>query len=123
MVVRGTATSAQIGLVRCYQEDLAHRDIGGLSSLMANTGSDSITGADLQYSMYARRTPVTATFTLNPFDTTDVSLTIAYRGGAVASTDLTNVVAFGGPSVWRIDIGTSWDPQVRQPRQPAGFPL
>lgn len=56
---------------------------------MAQTGSMSITGADLKYSADARRTPVTATFTPNPSDTTDVSLTIAYRGGAVASTDLT----------------------------------
>ena len=38
LVVRGTATPTQIGLVRCYQEDLAHHDVGGLSSLTADGG-------------------------------------------------------------------------------------
>ena len=70
-----------------------------------------------------RRTKHTGdgTFAPNPSDTTDALLAITYLGVAVESTDLTNMAAFGGPSVWRIDIGTSWDPQVRQPQnQSAG---
>jgi hypothetical protein len=68
-----------------------------------------ITNADFQYAADARSTPATATFRPNPVDSTDVNVTIAYRDGIVEQVGLTNMVAFGGPSVWRIDIGSMWD--------------
>ena len=62
-----------------------------------------------KYSADAQRTPVTATFTPNPSDITDVTLKLTYTGGSTYTTDLTNMAAFGKASVWRIDIGTGWD--------------
>lgn len=108
--VRGPATAEQVGLVRCYLRSLARRSTSGLTVLMAVTEARArITSADFQYAADARSTPATATFRPNPVDPTDVTVTIAYRDGALEEVGLTNMVAFGGPSVWRMDIGSMWD--------------
>jgi len=110
MQVRGTASSVQTGLVRCYLRAMAHRDTDGLGLLMANVGPNShITSGDLVYSHDARAGTATATFVPNPSDATFVKLTITYRDGVVETTGLYNMIAFGKVSVWRMAIGSSWD--------------
>lgn len=104
--VSGKATSAQAGLVRCYLQALAKRDSTGLSALAVKYQGVHITKDDLIHSSDSRAGPATATFRPNPSDSTDVAVTIRYADGAMEQTGLTNMIAFGGHSAWRMDIGT-----------------
>ncbi len=105
LTVRGTATPAQVNLARCYVKDLAHRDTGGLTTLMVPGRQTGITPADLVYSKDARHTPATAVFTPNPADTTYLNLTISYPGHVTEHTGMMNVDTQSGTD-WRMDIGT-----------------
>lgn len=108
--IRGTATPAQAGLVRCYVRALAHRDTGALLAAAAGIPPVRITGADLAYSADARAGPATATFTPNPADGTSCKVTITYADGATENTSIMNMIAMGGPSAWRMTIGTDLHP-------------
>jgi hypothetical protein len=103
--VRG-ASAAQAGLARCYVRDLASRDSGGLAAMSADSPHIRITGADLARSADARSGPASAVCTPNPSDPTDVNVTITFADGATESTGMMNMIAMGGPSVWRMNIGT-----------------
>jgi hypothetical protein len=104
--VQGVSTGQQVGLVRCYLQALATRDATMLTTVAANIPPVRITKADLAYSADARAGLATATFAPNPFDTTDVLLTIVYANGVRESTGIMNMIAMGGPSGWRMTIGT-----------------
>src|SRR6516165_10112815 len=52
--VRGTASPAHAGLVRCYLRALAGRDAAGLMAVAADIPPVRITSADLAYSADAR---------------------------------------------------------------------
>jgi hypothetical protein len=108
--VRGTATPEQAGLVRCYLRALAMRDAAGLMAVAEYIPAVRITPADLAHSADARAGLATATFTPNPSDDTDVLLTITYADGARETTGIINMIAMGGPSGWRLPIGTVIDP-------------
>jgi hypothetical protein len=105
--VRGTASPAQTGLVRCYLRALASRDTAGLMAVAAGIPPVRITSADLRYPADARAGPATATFTPNPDDTTSASVTITYADGVHENTSMMNMIAMGGPSGWRMNIGTA----------------
>jgi hypothetical protein len=104
--VRGTASPAQAGLVRCYLRALASRDTAGLTAVAADIPPVRITSADLTYSADARAGLATATFTPNPNDTTFAGVTITYADGVQENTSMMNMIAMGGPSGWRMNIGT-----------------
>jgi len=104
--VRGTASPAQAGLVRCYVRALASRDTAGLTAVAADIPPVRITSADLTYSADARAGLATATFTPNPNDTTSAFVTITYADGVQENTSMMNMIAMGGPSGWRMNIGT-----------------
>jgi hypothetical protein len=53
--VRGTASRAQAGLVRCYLRALASRDTAGLMGVAAYIPPARITKADFTHSADARR--------------------------------------------------------------------
>jgi hypothetical protein len=108
--VRGTASPAQAGLVRCYLRALASRDTAGLMAVAADIPPVRITNADLKYSADARAGLATATFTPNPNDTTFASVTIAYADGVHDNASMMNMIAMGGPSGWRMDIGAVINP-------------
>jgi hypothetical protein len=108
--VRGTATRAQAGLVRCYLRALAARDTAGLMAVADYDPAVRITTADLAHSTDARAGLATATFTPSEVDSTYVSLTISYDDGARESTGIINMIAMGGGSGWRIPIGTVINP-------------
>jgi hypothetical protein len=108
--IRGEATGEQTGLVRCYLRALAGRDTAGLLAVAANIPPVRITGADLAHSADAQSGVATATFTPNPSDSTDVLLGIRYADGARAQLGLLNMIAMGGPSAWRLTIGTDVNP-------------
>jgi hypothetical protein len=105
--VRGTASPAQAGLVRCYLRALASRDATGLMSVAADIPPVRITSADLAYSADARAGLATATFTPNREDTTSVFVIITYAAGVREYASMMNMVAMGGPSGWRMNIGTA----------------
>jgi hypothetical protein len=107
---RGTPTAAQEGLVRCYLRALAGRDKAGLLAVAANIPPVRITGADLAHSADARAGVATATFTPNPSDSTSVVLSIRYADGTSAQLGMLNMIAMGGPSGWRLVIGTDVHP-------------
>jgi hypothetical protein len=65
-----------------------------------------ITSADLAYSADARAGLATATFTPNPNDNTSAFVTITYADGVRENAAMMNMIAMGGPSGWRMDIGT-----------------
>jgi hypothetical protein len=79
--VRGTASPAQAGLVRCYLRALASRDTAGLRAVAADIPPVRITSADLTYSADARAGLAAVTFTPNPNDTTFADVTITYVDG------------------------------------------
>lgn len=108
--IRGTPTAAQARLVRCYLRALAHRDVAGLLAVAANIPPVRITHADLAHAADARAGRATATFTPNSSDPTSALLTITYADGARSRLGILNMIAMGGPSVWRLVIGTDAHP-------------
>jgi hypothetical protein len=113
--VRGRATAEQARLVRCYLRGLAGHDAAQLMAVAADIPAVRITKADLAYSAGARSGLATATFTPSPVDDTYVLLTITYANGVRENTGILNMVAMGGPSYWRMTIGTA----VKPPAGPA----
>jgi hypothetical protein len=118
VVVRGTVTPAQDGLVRCYLQALANRDTAGLRAVAADIPPVRITKADLTYSADARAGLATATFTPNPEDPTSAFVLITFAHGAQEDLGMTNMVAMGGPSGWRMDIGSTTGPSGPPPSGP-----
>ena len=108
--IRGTPTAAQAGLVRCYLRALAERDTGGLAAVAGNMPPVRITQADLAHSADARSGLATATFLPADVDVAYVPLIIRYADGASDRLGLENLIAMGGPSVWRMTIGTDVSP-------------
>jgi hypothetical protein len=113
--VRGTASPAQAGLVRCYLRALASRDTAGLMTVAADIPPVRITSADLRYSADARAGLATATVTLSAVDTTGASVTIIYADGVRQNAGMMNMIAMGGPSGWRMVIGTDISPSPGPP--------
>lgn len=120
--VRGTASPAQAGLVRCYLRALAGRDTAGLMAVAADIPPVRITSADLRYSADARAGLATAAFTPNSEDPTSASVTITYADGVRENAGLQNMVAMGGPSGWRMIIGTDINPGPSGPPPAAASP-
>jgi hypothetical protein len=120
--VRGTASPAQAGLVRCYLRALAGRDTAGLTAVAADIPPVRITSADLRYSSDARAGLATAAFTPNPEDPTSASVTITYADGVRENAGMTNMIAMGGPSGWRMNIGTDINPGSSGPPPAAVSP-
>ena len=108
--VRGTASPAQAGLVRCYLRALASRDTTGLMAVAADIPPVRITSADLTYSADARAGLAAAAFTPNPNDTTSAFVTITYADGVQEGASMMNMIAMGGPSGWRMNIGAVINP-------------
>lgn len=109
--IHGKPTAAQAGLVRCYLRALARRDTAGLLAVATNIPPVRITKADLAHSADGRAGTATATFLPASVDPTFVPLTIAYADGASDQLGILNMIAMGGPSVWRIaGIGTEAHP-------------
>jgi len=109
--VRGTASPAQAGLVRCYLRALASRDTAGLMAAAGNIPPVRITRADLAHSADAGAGSATAIFTQNPSDTSSAWVDIIYADGARDDDiGLIDMNAMGGPSGWRMDIGTGISP-------------
>jgi len=110
--VRGTATSTQVGLARCYVRALANRDHAEMAAVARDLPPAHITTGLFRYSSDARAGLATATFTPNPSDSTYLYLTVRFADGTIEHTGMLNMVAMGGDSQWRMDIG--------QPGEPAG---
>jgi hypothetical protein len=108
--IRGTANSEQSGVVRCYLRALAKRDTAGLRAVADDDPAVRLTAADLAHSADARAGLATATFTPSPVDDTYVLLTIAFADGRSEKTGIMNMTAMGGPSAWRVQIGTVINP-------------
>jgi hypothetical protein len=104
--VRGTASPAQAGLVRCYLRALAGRDTAGLMTAAADIPPVRITSADLRYSADARAGLATAAVTPSPEDITFAFVIITYADGVQQNASMMNMIAMGGPSGWRMNIGT-----------------
>jgi hypothetical protein len=100
----------QAGLVRCYLRALAGRDTAGLAAVADNMPPVRITQADLAHSADARSGLATATFTQNPSDPENAFVVIRYADGAHDEVGIQNLLAMGGPSVWRMTIGTDASP-------------
>lgn len=104
--VRGGASPAQAGLVRCYLQALANGDVSGLRAVADDIPPIRITKVDLSHAADARAGLATATFRQNPSDTASAFVAIVYADGARDDLGMTNMVAMGGPSGWRMNIGT-----------------
>jgi hypothetical protein len=120
--VRGTASPAQAGLVRCYLRALASRDTAGLMAVAADIPPVRISSADLTYSADARAGLATAAFTPSPEDTTSSFVIITYADGVRENASMMNMVAMGGPSGWRMNIGTQISPGSSGPPPAAASP-
>ncbi len=115
LTTRGTYGSAQSGLARCYVRALANHDASGLMAIAADIPPVRITSADLAYSADARAGQATATFTPSPVDTSFWLVTIRYADGVTEGTSMMNMIAMGGPSGWRMTIGTDVSPSGPPP--------
>jgi len=122
--VRGKPAPKQVGLMRCYLKALAHRDKAGLLAVADNHPPVRITKADLRHSADARSGLATVAFTPNPSDPYNGVVSIAYADGAHDRLGIQNMIAFGGPSVWRLVIGTpiSTSPIGPRPASSSGPP-
>jgi hypothetical protein len=120
--IRGTATSDQEGLVRCYIQALATRDTSLMKAVAEQASGNEVTRGACRYTRDARAGVATATVTPNPSDSTDAELEIRFADAVVDETGLTNELAFGGPSIWRIDIGTIYDSSSRAQSRPGPAP-
>lgn len=104
--VRGEPAAEQAGLVRCYLKALAHRDTAGLLAIADNHPPVRITKADLRHSADARAGLATAIFTANTSDPENGVVGIVYADGAHDWLGVQNMISFGGPSAWRLVVGT-----------------
>jgi len=120
--VRGTATPAQAGLVRCYLRALASRDTAGLMAVAADIPPVRITSTDLAYAADAHAGLATATFAPSPVDTTSAFVTITYADGVQENATMMNMIAMGGSSGWRMNIGTDLNPDSSGPPSAAPGP-
>ena len=107
--VRGPASAERTGLVRCYLRALAEHDTSGLLAIADDHQAVRVTGASLAHSADGRTGPATATFTSTP-DSTYFLMTITYADGAREATSIQNMIAWGGPAVWRMNIGMQVKP-------------
>jgi hypothetical protein len=121
--VRGTPSPAQAGLIRCYLRALASQDTAGLMTVAADIPPVRITSADMTYSADARAGLATAVLTPNPEDTTSDFVIITYADGVRENASMMNMVAMGGPSDWRMNIGTEISPGSPAPPPAAASPL
>jgi hypothetical protein len=108
--VRGTATSTQVGLARCYLRALANRDHAEMAAVASNIPPAHITSGLFLYAPDARAGVATATFTPNPSDSTYAYVTIRFADGTVEDAGMLNMIAMGGHSQWRMDIGQQGEP-------------
>lgn len=104
--IHGEASSEQAGLLRCYLQALAEHDEAGLYAVAAKTPRVRITAADFKYSTDARAGMVTATLMPSPVDPTGVLVVIKFGDGLVEKAGMINEIAMGGPSTWRMAVGT-----------------
>jgi len=104
--IRGTATSDQEGLVRCYLLALASGDRSGMSAVATRTPPTRITSIDFRDSADARAGTATAIFIPNPVDSSAADVEVHFADGVVAHLDLVNEDAWGGPNLWRMQIGS-----------------
>ena len=108
--IRGNPTAAQAGLVRCYLRALAGHDTGGLAAVADNMPPVRITPADFKHSADARSGLATATFLPADVDVAYIPLIIRYADGARDRLGIENLIAMGGPSTWRMTVGTDVNP-------------
>jgi hypothetical protein len=113
--IRGKPTPAQAGLVRCYLRALANRDTAGLLAVAPTIPAVRITGADLAHSADARSGRAMVTFLAALVDTDWVPVIITYADGATDRLGVQNMVEMGGPSVWRMSIGSDVNPSTGGP--------
>jgi len=117
--IRGTASPAQAGLVQCYLQALATRDVAELQVVAADIPPVRITKADLEYSADARSGLATAALEPNPNDPFFYGVTITYADGATEDATMMNMIEMGGPDGWRMNIGTLIN---SGPPGPPGYP-
>lgn len=104
--VRGHATSAQAGLIRCYLRALAHHDAGGLRALAYTTaGPVRITPADFRHAADARTGTASARFTLLQMDEI-LAVRIVFADHATETVGMAQQATTGLPGPWRLEIGT-----------------
>jgi hypothetical protein len=115
MRIRGKPTTVQAGLVRCYLRALAGRDTAGLLTVAANIPPVRITKADLAHSADARAGQATVRFLPASTDVAYVPVIITYADGASDRLGIQNMDAMGGPSTWRMTIGTDLNPSPSGP--------
>jgi hypothetical protein len=117
---RGHASVHQAGLIRCYLQALAHTDRGAMMAVTDDDPPVRLTAADFTHAADARAGLATATFAPNPADSASATVTITFADGAHTRLYLLNLIAVGGPSVWRLQIGTAVGPGPSGP-PPARF--
>jgi len=110
MRIYGKPTREQAGLVRCYLRALAKRDTAELLAVAANIPPVRITKADLTHSGDARAGLAAVTFLPADTDVAYVPVIITYADGASDRLGIQNMIAMGGPSAWRMTIGTDVNP-------------
>lgn len=115
MRIHGKPTGEQADLVRCYLRALSGRNTAELLVVADNDPPVRITHADLAHSADARAGLATATFLPATTDPAYVPLNITYADGATERTGLLNLIAMGGPSSWRMTIGTPANPGSSEP--------
>jgi hypothetical protein len=120
--IHGKPTAAQAGLVRCYLGALAKRNTAELLAIADDHPQVRITKADLRHSADARAGLATATFTPNPSDPFNGVVSIGYADGAHDRLGIQNMISFGGPSAWRMTIGTDVNPSSAGPAPAASAP-
>ena len=113
--VRGQATTAQAGLVRCYLRALATHDQNGMLDVADTSAPVTITSADFVHATDAQTGTATVMFRPNYSDSAYVDVIVMFADGARADLSMELVNPASGNS-WRMEIGTyPPDPSAPEP--------
>lgn len=115
--VRGTASAAQVGLIRCYVRAVARHDLSGLQNLVLPDPPMRVTDTQLVHAADARAGIAVASFTQNPISSADASVRITYHDGASEVLPM----QFANPQAvsWRLVIGDDAGHPARNAPSPA----
>jgi hypothetical protein len=92
--------------VRCYIRAEAQHNVAELYGVAVNIPKPHLTAADLKCSADARAGVAVALLEPNNTSVSIIGVTITYADGVRETLVLNNMQDMGGPSTWRVDIGS-----------------
>jgi hypothetical protein len=81
-----------------------------MAAVARNIPRAHISSGLFRYSPDARAGVASVSLKPSPVDSTYVLVTIRYADGVTEGAGMLNMIAMGGPSTWRVDVGQPGEP-------------